>query len=51
MPFQWGAPDVILLFLAVAIPAAIVWALYRAVRKAVRAGMRDAVCERDPNAP
>jgi len=21
MPFQWGAPDVILLFLAVAIPA------------------------------
>jgi hypothetical protein len=33
MPFQWGAPDIILLFFVVAIPAAIVWALYRVVRK------------------
>jgi hypothetical protein len=47
MPFQWGAPDIILLFLVVAIPATIVWALYRVVRKAVRAGMRDAMRDRD----
>lgn len=51
MPFQWGAPDIILLFFVVAIPAAIVWALYRVVRRAVRAEMRDAVRGHDRDVP
>jgi hypothetical protein len=50
MPFQWGAPDLILLIFVVAVPATIVWALYRVVRRAVRAGMRDAMRENDRNA-
>jgi hypothetical protein len=42
MPFQFGAPEVILLIVIVPIPVAIVWMLYRVVRRAVRAGVRDA---------
>ncbi|HXD68739.1 MAG TPA: hypothetical protein VN615_02685 [Gaiellales bacterium] len=51
MPFQWGAPDIILLLFVVAIPATIVWALYRMVRRAVRAEMRDAMREHDRDLP
>ncbi|HEY2869231.1 MAG TPA: hypothetical protein VGJ11_06965 [Gaiellales bacterium] len=51
MPFQWGAPDIILLSYVVAIPAAIIWGLYRVVRKAVRAEMRDAMREHDRDVP
>jgi len=51
MPFQWGAPEIILLVIAVAIPATIVWALYRVIRIAVRAGMREALRDRDRNGP
>ena len=51
MPFQWGAADIILLFLAVAIPATIVWGLHRVVRRAVRAEMRDAMREHDRDVP
>lgn len=47
MPFQLGAPDIIFLVIAIAIPVTIVWVLYRVTRMAVRAGMRDAMSDRD----
>ena len=49
MPFQFGVADIILLAIVVAVPVGIVWSFYRVVRRAVRAGIRDANREKsDP---
>jgi hypothetical protein len=50
MPFQFGAADIILLVFIVGVPVAIVESLYRVVRRAVRAGIRDAHSE-EPTTP
>jgi cbb3-type cytochrome oxidase subunit 3 len=51
MPFQFGGADIILLAFVVAVPLGIVWSLYRVVRRAARAGIRDAHREEsDPRA-
>lgn len=47
VPFQFTVADVVLLGIVVAVPVVIMWTLYRVVRIGVRAGMRDAMRDRD----